>query len=410
MALNNIWLNELTRCCDAIDRETMQSLNNIQAHLMQTGTSYNREFKINFLKAINYRLMEACKRFEMALAMEKCTKTIAFEPIDMEDDMPVSDVPISSLHRGRVPDSTPFQVMNTPMNGVDLLNELLSPVPLGQLKKEMVPEVKTTKPKRELICFACKNERLRNVSSFTFSTVDMMYDHWYAQHKDSQYPFRFYPVDLIHCNIGECRYFSTFLGLEKHHNKVHPNEHFVAVQNRRCVLCPYVGPNLNAHVCNEMKKVLSLKIFNPTRYTEETLAELLELNRKFECKYCGTTFNTSQEVMAHHREQHGELMIQTGKAEKNQIVGMICGCCQIMVGADMHAKHLKSIVEKRWSNLNTWQTWFEQFEIDYLRTKVIFSNGLVVFKQNLIGTDSYGNYGPAYKTLGRNLFNALKNK
>lgn len=102
-----------------------------------------------------------------------------------------------------------------------------------------------------------------------------------------------------------------------------------------------------------------------------------------------------------------DLMIHTEKAKIHEI-GVICGCCDTMIEADMHARHLKLIVEKRWSNLNTWNTWFQQFEMDYLRSKVVFSNGLVVFKQNLIATESYKNYGRAYKTLGQNLFNTLQ--
>lgn len=93
--------------------------------------------------------------------------------------------------------------------------------------------------------------------------------------------------------------------------------------------------------------------------------------------------------------------------EKARIVGMICGCCHLPISASEHVQHLRTIVQKRWSHMNTWEDWFQQYEMDYLRTKVIFSNGLVVFKQNLIATNLGGS--PAYKNLGQNLFNSLKN-
>lgn len=54
MASNMFWLDEITRCCQAIDREATQSLNKIQANL-QNGLLVNHEFKVNFLKMINYR-------------------------------------------------------------------------------------------------------------------------------------------------------------------------------------------------------------------------------------------------------------------------------------------------------------------------------------------------------------------
>lgn len=101
-----------------------------------------------------------------------------------------------------------------------------------------------------------------------------------------------------------------------------------------------------------------------------------------------------------------EMTIEAVAAETN-IVGIVCGCCQTSLDSNMHAQHLKMIVEKRWSTMNKWESWFQQFEMDYLKTKVIFSNGLVVFKQNLLNIEKYG-YGRAYKTLARNLFNAQR--
>lgn len=95
-----------------------------------------------------------------------------------------------------------------------------------------------------------------------------------------------------------------------------------------------------------------------------------------------------------------------GKAEIKQIVTMICGCCQLPIPAAKHVEHLKYIVQKRWSHMNTWDDWYHRFEMDYLRTRVVFCNGLVLFKQNLIATD-LGGY-PGYEKFGRNLFNSLK--
>lgn len=138
-----------------------------------------------------------------------------------------------------------------------------------------------------------------------FPTIDNLYDHWYSEHAPNNVPFRFYPADLLSCNIGTCRYFSTYLGLKRHHIKQHPNEIFVAVQNRQCALCFYQDHNLKLHICKAVDKVDQLKIFNPILYTEDVLAELQELNRKFECKICNSLFNSSQEIMSHHHEQHG---------------------------------------------------------------------------------------------------------
>lgn len=101
-----------------------------------------------------------------------------------------------------------------------------------------------------------------------------------------------------------------------------------------------------------------------------------------------------------------QLAIEVEKTEMKRIVGLVCGCCHHTISAGEHVAHLKSVAYKRWSNMVTWEEWFQQFEMDYLRTKVIFGNGLVVFKQNLIATDLGGS--PGYKHLAQELFKEFK--
>lgn len=99
-------------------------------------------------------------------------------------------------------------------------------------------------------------------------------------------------------------------------------------------------------------------------------------------------------------------MIESELVETRKIVGLICGCCQHRIEPVSHVGHLKSVVQKRWLNTNTWDNWYQRFEIYYLKTRVIFGNGLVVHKQNLIATD-LGGY-PAYSKLAKTLFKSLK--
>lgn len=154
------------------------------------------------------------------------------------------------------------------------------------------------------MCFYCKEAKERKPEKFTFEAMTNLHDHWRSQHPAEQ-PFQFYSVDLIQCNIGRCRYFSTFQGLQNHHKKQHPNENFVATMNGRCVLCHYSANDLDKHNCRELSKVQQLKLFNPILYTEETLAELQAANKQFGCKYCNGTFETTKEMLDHHRQQHG---------------------------------------------------------------------------------------------------------
>ena len=88
--------------------------------------------------------METYKRFEMVLSMEKSMNAIMFESTDKNDDVPMPDVTNRSheerSHLNRptpidIADKTPFHVVNSPMNGVDLLHELLTPAPSVQSQK-----------------------------------------------------------------------------------------------------------------------------------------------------------------------------------------------------------------------------------------------------------------------------------
>lgn len=92
--------------------------------------------------------METYKRFEMVLSMEKSMNAITFESTDNSDDVPMPDVTnrsheershLTGLTSNGIPDNTPFHMVNSPMNGVDLLHELLTPVQSIQSQKVSVP-------------------------------------------------------------------------------------------------------------------------------------------------------------------------------------------------------------------------------------------------------------------------------
>lgn len=259
--------------------------------------------------------METYKRFEMSLSVEKFIRSTAFGPNNNNDEdthMLESDVVKNNSHKEPVyPDvigNTPFMVANTPTIGVqhgvdDMLKNMQTPILHNHFQSEVVPRVRTTgtgpKTRREWICYTCKEDKRRNMF---YTSIDEVYDHWYLEHSGySNTPFRFYSNELMNCN--KCRYISTFFSLQKHHNTKHPYDIFVPLQNDRCALC-LDGNNITTHSCKELEKVQKLKLFNPVVYTEDTVADLLELNRKFECKHCQSLFDTSQDIMAHHHKEH----------------------------------------------------------------------------------------------------------
>lgn len=171
------------------------------------------------------------------------------------------------------------------------------------------------------MCFYCKDKKNVNIESFVFETIDKLYDHWRSEHSNvsgateakSQQPFRFYLVNLLNCQIENCKCTTTFKGLQRHHGSKHPNDLFIPTWNGRCALCLYSGDDLNDHVCVAIENAMQTKLFNPVVLTADDLVELqtIECHRlaqtspkRFECQYCGGIFDTLHDLTQHHRQQH----------------------------------------------------------------------------------------------------------
>lgn len=91
------------------------------------------------------------------------------------------------------------------------------------------------------------------------------------------------------------------------------------------------------------------------------------------------------------------------------MVTLICYCCNREIQPNKYVDHLKSMAEQRWNKNSislTWDGWFRRQEMQFLKTKVVFSNGLVLFKQNLICTD-LGNHA-GFTKLVKQIFDSLK--
>lgn len=73
--------------------------------------------------------------------------------------------------------------------------------------------------------------------------------------------------------------------------------------------------------------------------------------------------------------------------EPAPIDGVICGCCNRWMDPIQHENHLKSKAQERWPKYAATKQAYQNFKRNYLKTRIIFNNGLVAYKQNLIATD-----------------------
>lgn len=225
----------------------------------------------------------------------------------------------------------------------------------------------------------------------SYDAVEKVHAHWLSNHTEWPVakPFRFYAMELLGC--AHCGHVGLFNYLKTHHEKNHKNMPFVVSrrqQNReQCALCLYRGPDLINHfqqIHTELLLSLQSTVFNPICFTSEFLAEMLQNNthRRFQCGHCGDVFETEHETKWHSFEKHGHLNDEQVVQEAgvpNRILYMVCSICG---GAFPSADLYNHILTESQALTHG----FKQVYANYLKVKVVFANGLTVFKQNLACT------------------------
>lgn len=241
---------------------------------------------------------------------------------------------------------------------------------------------------------------------FSFETIDDVYGHWLSNHTElpKAKQFLYYAIELVGCYY--CHYSGLYDRLRKHHSNNHPDDVFVATRkmNReQCAFCYYIGPNLANHVQQTHQQVLESRIFNPVCYTRDSLRALLaiDIHKKQRCGYCGDIFETEHEATQHHFYEHlgkTKLFYEWRDKDPHQISYIKCGRCDGEIEAEHYYRHVEIDqaifhTTKRNGDDNKsdpdseyYAEYFRLYQ-DYLKTKVIFGNGLICFKQNLIFSD-----------------------
>lgn len=92
--------------------------------------------------------------------------------------------------------------------------------------------------------------------------------------------------------------------------------------------------------------------------------------------------------------------------EEKLATAYICGCCHSEMEPKLFAQHLKN--KFRYRRFDTTSEWHRRIEIVFLKTRIVFPNGLVFFEQNLLGT-SFSRFN-GFKNLVKELADSMKRK
>lgn len=263
-------------------------------------------------------------------------------------------------------------------------------------------------------CATCRD--VSQTPSLAYVSVPDVHAHWKVAHTNppNLKPFQFYAVEFVACFY--CNHISSFNEVKRHQDEAHPHKPYIitsVLNNKKCALCNYVGNNLAQHTRHEHELVLRLNAFNPNRFTDDTLNKLLaiDIHKKHKCGYCVKVCDVLGEIKQHivmdHRKQ---IMYDT--FFDNHSVKVIAGCCESVVDLHEFLNHLADSNHKFHSVCSKCQ--FQTGELlefvdhqvkihqitkdgdslyrrllqtRFWLSKVIFGNGLLLNKHNLLGTE-----------------------
>lgn len=226
-------------------------------------------------------------------------------------------------------------------------------------------------------CFYCHSQ-----PSFFVDTFTEIYDHW--KHSHGAIPFRFFVVGMAACFY--CGKIDVFPNLQGHHKHNHHSEIFVVVDRKnrsKCGLCQRIfsASEMVVHFKSQHDPCLLVGINSPVCFTQNELDQLLTMNSCQEepkqtgymCGHCNSSKKTIEIPFMEHIEQ-----------DKFQYRCTVCPTVGKSIQETAHHEeithNLTNMASKHANGL------LSRLERYYLRTRIIFNNGLVLFKHNVLNT------------------------
>lgn len=265
-------------------------------------------------------------------------------------------------------------------------------------------------------CTHCYDDR-NDVESIhrAFSCIQNVHTHWERCHSmmAETKPFRFYAIEFVLC--VHCKFIGSFDAVKQHSKEIHPSSLLVISKvsdTKACALCPYVGDDLGQHIKVEHELILRTDTNNPTRFTEGTLKRLLGENVHTKYKCCDQLFEAKSSVHAHSTMEHPIEPQKYTECTDDNTIKVIAGCCEATLQFNEFLDHSSDrnhqvggvCLKCNFRTSDTFEFVSHQVEVHQIMkdtdllyrrvmiakfwsTKVIFGNGLVTTKHNLLGTE-----------------------
>lgn len=259
-------------------------------------------------------------------------------------------------------------------------------------------------------CVHCQDE---SNSCESFESIIDLYAHWIEMHGTK--PFQFYVNSMVAC--FHCETDGLYHNIITHMKENHPDEPRIIVnpKNRNyCSVCHYKGDDLKQHFEHMHDIILQTNVFNAVCLPDETLMDLLafDVHKKYQCGYCDEVFESKSLIEEHQSILHGTKKVLFKEFSDDKSAYLICGYCKCQLRRSEYLSHVdlnhiykfnctkcdfetSKLIElidhdKEVHHLNSLNFHCSEFsdllKKHYFETRIVFGNGLVVNKYNLLGT------------------------
>lgn len=221
------------------------------------------------------------------------------------------------------------------------------------------------------IIFHCRNchDSIANV----FSDIDDIYDHWNAKHKPEKFEFEI--GHLIVCHY--CVFISTFWEMKNHQKTAHQQSPLAiesCLNPEKCGMCNKKVDDIAEHCEKEHEMLEYTKIGDPVHMNEDLLVELSTFQ-------CG--FNAIQHLIS------GCCYDQIPATMNGLLYHILChlepiNCTRCSFSSSDGFKFAKHYCAQTTSDIMT--RFRRNLHDIFFDTRIVFKNGLIVSRANLIDT------------------------
>lgn len=268
------------------------------------------------------------------------------------------------------------------------------------------------------VCYHChksaefsQKENQKAIELDFFDEIENLQAHWKTHHASKK--FQFFAIGVAKCFL--CDRKESFQKLRKHHNYWHKSEPFIVVDQEnpsKCGLCQNIFVSRNEmleHFKLNHENFFYAEIFSPICFTQNEIDWLLRLKpyknldmpsdlENIICGHCASSKESDGSVLKQHL------------VESDFIFSCCSKCTMVTKNINKLISYANTTHSLNDSRIRQETAFKARLKKHYFRTKLFFTNGLVLFKHNVLKTtlDDRDDFFPFIGRFAENKFSECK--